>query len=144
MQARDSIVFVVPLTCLQHWQGWEQCGITCAGRFLRPSFVEPLDSQSPDAGPDLLSRDTMASGRFRAKIPLRHIPRPHSIFGVFCGRMRFLDGLNNPPRSRPRTRRFHSRYADLTAVQIPSVFQLFFAVHVDGFAQFCTQRVQCF
>lgn len=90
MQARDSIVFVVPHTCLRHWQGSEQYGTTCAGRFLRPSFVEPLDPQSQDAGPNLLSRDTMASGLFRAKIPLRHIPRPHSIFGFFADRCAFL------------------------------------------------------
>ena len=83
MQAWDSIVFVVPLTCLQHWQDWEQYGTTCAGPFLRPFFVAPLGPQSLDVGPDPLLRDTMASDQFRAKILRQRIRQPRSIFGVF-------------------------------------------------------------
>jgi len=117
MQARDSIVFVVPLKCLQHWKVWEQYGTTCARPFLRPFFVEPLGPQSKDAGLVLLSRDTMASDQFRAKTLRQRIRQHRSIFDVSCELMRFLSGLNNPPTSQPRTRRFHLRYADLDGVQ---------------------------
>ena len=117
MQARDSIVFVVPLTCLQHWQRSEQYGTTCAERFRRPSSVVPLGPQSPDAGPDPLLRDSMASDQFRAKILRLRIRRPRSIFNVSFGWMRFLGALDNPPKSRPRMRRFHLRYVDLDGVQ---------------------------
>ena len=106
MQARDSIVFVVPLKCLQHWKVWEQYGTTCARPFPRPFFVEPLDPQSKDAGLVLLSRDTMASDQFRAKTLRQRIRRHRSIFDVSCELMRFLGGLNNPPTSQPKTRRF--------------------------------------
>jgi hypothetical protein len=36
-----------------------------------------------------------------------------------------------------------SAHQFLTAVHVPSVFQLFFAVNIDGFAQFGAQWVQC-
>ena len=100
MQARDSIVFVVPLKCLQHWKVWEQYGTTCARPFLRPFFVEPLGPQSKDAGLVLLSRDTMASDQFRAKTLRQRIRRHRSIFDVSCELMRFLGGLTNPPTSK--------------------------------------------
>ena len=118
MQAKDSIVFVVPLTCLQHSHGWAQCGTTCAERFLRPSSVSTSESSIPRCGASpVIARYHGIGSITRKKILRLRIRRPRSIFDVSFGWMRFLGDLNNPPKSRPRMRRFHLRYADLDGVQ---------------------------